>query len=315
MTYTESGAPALKALTDLLTSADASFSADGVAMANQSASIAALTAQRDQALASLAICQGLQNPPPPAPCLFGSNNITRWPKSKVLRQFTPDGSYVQPNAKVDLWQWSNKSAVGSEKSDIGAWATFGVSGEEMAWADKVAKTGQRTHRIKWHEWDAKTRANGGKDPFGVVLAQWQAMQQAGLDYYANHPTITWVVVLTAYSLSIVGEVAKYLGPLRNLKTIGFDFDGSRPTKLPYVDYTSDIAEMRKFKAMGYEVCVPEFGVPSVTADNGSNKSQWLISTAHALATAGATSVALFDSPPEGPLTSLPATAWDSVLNG
>lgn len=315
MTYAADSNAAIVTIDNLFARADGDIAARDTQLAADAGSITSLRTQLDKALADLAACQGGHNPPPPAAPLYGSNNITRWPHSKVLRQFTPDGSYVLPNSIVPLWQWSNKSPLGGEASDIRAWGAFGVSGAEMGWAASVHAKGQRTHRIKWHEWDGKTRQNNNTTPYGLALSDWQKMQQAGIDYYANDPLITWVVVLTAFALSIPGEVDRYIGALKGLKCIGFDYDGSRPTKLPYVDYTNDIAEMVKWKAKGYDVCVPEFGVPGVTVDaQGAAKASWLVSTAHALTSAGASSVALFDSPPEGPLSGLPGTAWDAVLN-
>lgn len=152
----------------------------------------------------------------------------------------------------------------------------------------------------WHELDNK--ANSGVVGIPTLAEQAQIVTHIA-QLLAPYPHINVRIIVTAHlivSPSVLGPLAAFMVP--GVKRIGFDFDGSRPAALPYTDYTQHLLGVHAYTLAGYDVAVPEYGVPRVANDpTGQARAAWLLTYGHALRGAGATALYVFDTPPEGPL--------------
>lgn len=89
--------------------------------------------------------------------------------------------------------------------------------------------------------------------------------------------------------------------------LGADFDGIRPTVLPYPNFSpAQVAKVQEVvAAAGYRHwAVPEFGAPRISGDDGTVRAQWMLDTGTRFAAADALYVAMYeyDSTPGYKLT-------------
>lgn len=252
--------------------------------------------------------------------LFGTNiygtgtpaqALAKWPKAKAFRQFFGDVPFASITIPaVGLYAPSFKP------SDMAGIAAGTHRADLLAFQANVHRVGTPVRLIVWHELDAKL--NSGALPTSFIPG-WLAVQKYLVDFFATDPLITVSVVLTEYTLTnpTAGRTYEtFMVP--GLKSMGFDFDGSRPTTTNYVDYTAGATAMAAVKAKhGVDVWVPEYGVP--LASNGSDASGvargvWFTKTTPLLVKDGASVVDLFDTAPEGPLTDKPSlTAYEAFM--
>lgn len=245
--------------------------------------------------------------------IIGANTpgVQHFPASRASREFYGDVAFaaLTPHAGMELWAPSTK------RSDVAGFAAGKYDADLSALSAKCAAAKIKTKPALWHEWDVKT--NGGNLPPGVTWAQYVAAQAHGIAFFANDPWVTWTVIVGAHLL--VSDDNAGHGPdaysLPGLKSFGVDFDGSRPTALPYVDYGPHTARLAALKtAHGYDIWVPEFGAPKVPSDDGTARAAWFNKTVTGLKNVGVSCICLFDTAPEGPLTDAPSVAaWNAIL--
>ena len=273
--------------------------------AQADAQIAALTAE-------LYACQ--HPTPPPLSWFVGvsagpsiAEQLAKW-GPVPLRVFYGGrglGVDVLPHGGCASWNPTLNAMGGLSAADLSA---------VVAWAK--AQT-QPVSLAGWHELDVKKQA-GQAVP---TLAQFGAMNVQLRSLMTAYPLVTVRAIFGAHLLVApvgYGNVAAYLAALPAGFPLGFDFDGSRPTALPYTDYAANIANFTTIAAAHPDITVPEFGVPQVSDDpSGASLAAWLLLNAGKLRTAGARAVYLFDTAPEGPLVpgSLPFTAYKQIIAG